>query len=237
MQLSVPFMIQTLKSAAGAIPVTLYLTFIPFLIGSPIAFFLALAQLRKVRFWGKFSKLYVSFVRGTPVVVLVLLLYNTMPGQLDTLFKALGSSINVYRDVPPIAYAYFIFTITAISALIEIFRAALASVDKGQLEAAYAMGLSTSQAYIRIIIPQAAAAAMPNLCNLIVALVKNTSLAFMMTVKDITQTAKLEAALNYKYAEAYIVILVIYIIICLILETVFKQLEKYLGRHKRPQTI
>lgn len=237
MHLSVPFMIQTLKSAAGAIPVTLYLTFVPFLIGSLIAFFLALAQLRKIRFWGRFSKLYVSFVRGTPVVVLVLLLYNTLPGQLDALFKALGSNINVYRDIPPIAYAYFIFTITAVSALIEIFRAALSAVDKGQLEAAYSVGLSTFQAYVRIIIPQAAVAAMPNLCNLVVALVKNTSLAFMMTVKDITQTAKLEAALNYKFAEAYIVILLIYIVICLILETIFKQLEKYLGRHRKPQTV
>ena len=229
-------MIETLQNAVGAIPVTLLLTFVPFLIGSPIAFFLALAQLRKVRFWSKFSKLYVSFVRGTPVVVLVLLLYNTLPGQLAALFKALGSSFNVYKAIPPITYAYFIFTITAISALIEIFRAALSSVDRGQLEAAYAMGLSTTQAYIRIIIPQAAVAAMPNLCNLLVMLIKNTSLAFMMTVKDITQTAKLGAALNYKYAEAYIVILVIYIVICLILETIFKQLEKYLGRHKRPQT-
>lgn len=236
MKLSVPFMIETLQNAVGAIPVTLLLTFVPFMIGSPIAFFLALAQLRQVRFWGRFSKLYVSFVRGTPVVVLVLLLYNTLPGQLAALFKALGSNFNVYKEIPPIAYAYFIFTITAISALIEIFRAALSSVDRGQLEAAYAMGLNTAQAYVRIIIPQAAAAAMPNLCNLLVMLVKNTSLAFMMTVKDITQTAKLGAAVNYKYAEAYIVILVIYIVICLILETIFKQLEKYLGRHKRPQT-
>lgn len=236
MKLSVPFMIETLQNAAGAIPVTLLLTFVPFLIGSPIAFFLALAQLRKVRFWGRFSKLYVSFVRGTPAVVLVLLLYNTLPGQLAAIFKALGSSINVYKAIPPIVYAYFIFTITAISALIEVFRAALSSVDKGQLEAAYSMGLNTAQAYIRIIIPQAAVSAMPNLCNLLVMLVKNTSLAFMMTVKDITQTAKLGAALNYKYAEAYIVILVIYIVICLILETIFKLLEKHLGRYKRPQT-
>lgn len=229
-------MIETLQNAAGAIPVTLLLTFVPFLIGSPIAFFLALAQLRKVRFWGRFSKLYVSFVRGTPAVVLVLLLYNTLPGQLAAIFKALGSSINVYKAIPPIVYAYFIFTITAISALIEVFRAALSSVDKGQLEAAHSMGLNTAQAYIRIIIPQAAVSAMPNLCNLLVMLVKNTSLAFMMTVKDITQTAKLGAALNYKYAEAYIVILVIYIVICLILETIFKLLEKHLGRYKRPQT-
>ena len=59
------------------------------------------------------------------------------------------------------------------------------------------------------------------------------SMAFMMTVKDVTETARLGAALNYRYAEAYIVILLIYLMICLILELVFKSLEKYLGRHKQ----
>lgn len=229
-------MFETFLNALGAIPVTLSLTFVPFLVGIPIAFFLAMAQLKKIRFWNGFSKVYVSFVRGTPIVVLVLLLYNTMPGQLATLFKLIGSDFNVYKGIPPILYAYVIFTITAVSALIEIFRAALAAVDKGQLEAAYSIGLNAPQAYIRIIIPQAAVAAMPNLCNLIVALVKNTSLAFMMTVKDVTETARLGAALNYRYAEAYIVILLIYLIICLILEFIFKRLEKYLGKHRKTQT-
>lgn len=236
MKLSLSFMLETFRNAAGAIPVTLCLAVVPFLVGTPLAFLLALAQLRRVPFWGKFSKLYVSFVRGTPVVVLVLLIYNTLPGELAALFKALGSDFNVYREIPPIAYAYLIFTITAVSSLIEIIRAALASVDKGQLEAAYSVGLNSPQAYVRIIIPQAAVAAVPNLCNLMITLVKNTSLAFMMTVKDVTQTAKLGAALNYKYAEAYIVILIIYILICMILEAIFKRLEMALGRHRMFQS-
>ncbi len=173
--------------------------------------------------------MYVSIIRGTPAVVLVLLLYNTLPGQLSAFFKAIGSDFNVYRQIPGIAYAYFIFTLTATAFLIEIFRSAIGSVDKGQLEAAYTIGLNPFQAYTRIILPQAITLAMPNLCNLLVVLVKNTSLAFMMTVKDLTQTAKLGAALNYRYAESYIVILIIYVIICLSIEGISKVIENKLA--------
>lgn len=226
MQLSLPFLLETFQNAFGAVPLTLSLAIVPFLIGSVFAFLLALAQMNQVFFWGRFAKVYVSVIRGTPTVVLVLLLYNTLPGQLDAFFKAIGSKFNVYRQIPGVAYAYFIFTLTAIALLIEIFRSAIGSVDRGQLEAAYTVGLNPFQAYTRIILPQAIALAMPNLCNLLVVLVKNTSLAFMMTVKDLTQTAKLGAALNYRYAESYIVILVIYIIICLTIENISKIIEK-----------
>ncbi len=225
------FMYETFLSTWKAVPTTLSLTFVPFLISIPVAFLLAMAQLKEVKFWSGFSKGYVSFVRGIPVVVLVLLFYNTLPGQLAAIFKFFGSDFNVYRQIPGIVYAFFIFSLTATAALIEIFRAALSAVDKGQLEAAYAIGLNAPQAYVRIIFPQAIALAWPNLCNLIIVLVKNTSLAFMMTVKDITQTAKLGAALNYCYAEAYTVILLIYIIICLVLEQLFRLIEHRLNRH------
>jgi len=230
MKLSVDFMIETFWNSLSAVPVTLKLTFIPLLLALPISFFLALAQVNKVKFWGKFSSLYVSFVRGTPTVVLILLIYNTLPGRLARFFKSIGSDFNVYRSIPSIAYAYFVFTVTATAALIEIIRSALGAVNKGQLEAAYSIGLSPFAAYRRIILPQALRAAVPNLTNLVVVMVKTTSLAFMMTVTDIMQTAKKGAALNYKYTESYIVILLMYIVICLILQGLFGLLEKRVGR-------
>ena len=77
MQLSVPFILETFQNAFRAVPLTLSLAIIPFLVGSIFAFLLALAQINKVFFWGRFSKAYVSVIRGTPTVVLVLLLYNS----------------------------------------------------------------------------------------------------------------------------------------------------------------
>lgn len=236
MKLSVSFMAETFFGALGAVPLTLSLALIPFLAGSVLAFPLALAQIKKIRFWGRFAAAYVALLRGMPTVVLVLLLYNTLPGQLAAFFKAIGSDFNVYRQIPGVAYAYFIFTLSAVAFLIEIFRSAISSVDRGQLEAAYSIGLSGFQAYVRIILPQALKGAMPNLCSLLVVLVKNTSLAFMMTVKDLTQTAKLGAALNYRYAEAYIVILFIYIIICLLIEGGSKWIERRLSYEHKERT-
>lgn len=238
MKLSASFLLETFVNALKAVPLTLSLALVPFLVGSVFAFLLALAQIKKVRFWGKFAAAYVALLRGMPTVVLVLLLYNTLPGQLAAFFKTIGSDFNVYRQIPGVAYAYFIFTLSAIAFLIEIFRSAISAVDKGQLEAAYSVGLNGFQAYTRIILPQALKGAVPNLCNLLVTLVKNTSLAFMMTVKDLTQTAKLGAALNYRYAESYIVILIIYIIICLLIEGGSKLIERRLAyEHKERDSI
>ena len=91
--------------------------------------------------------------------------------------------------------------------LAEILRSAILTVDKGQLEAAQAIGLTNRQAYIRIVFPQALRSALPNLCNLVINLVKGTSLVFVMTIKDITAIAKVEASYGYQYFESYLVIL------------------------------
>ena len=113
----------------------------------------------------------------------------------------------------------------ATASLSEIIRSAILTVDSGQLEAALAIGLSHFQAYWRIIFPQALKSALPNLCNLVINLVKGTSLVFVMTVKDITAIAKIEAAYGYQYFESYFAIFIIYIIICGMIQLLFSWLE------------
>ena len=112
--------------------------------------------------------------------------------------------------------------------LAEILRSAILTVDKGQLEAAQAIGLTNRQAYIRIVFPQALRAALPNLCNLVINLVKGTSLVFVMTIKDITAIAKVEASYGYQYFESYLVIFILYIVICGLIQWGFNLLEKRL---------
>jgi L-cystine transport system permease protein len=109
----------------------------------------------------------------------------------------------------------------------------LLTINKGQLEAGYTSGLTGFQTYKRIILPQAFVAALPNLCNATVGLIKNTSLAFMMTVKDITAVAKIEASYGYNYIESYLDIFVIYIIICSIVQYLFKLWERRVSVYKR----
>ncbi len=82
-------------------------------------------------------------------------------------------------------------------------------------------------------IPQAIVSALPNICNTTVNLLKSTSLAFMMTVKDITAVAKLNAAYGYNYIEAYLIIFFIYIVLCTVVQLLFKMLERYFSSYKR----
>ncbi len=129
----------------------------------------------------------------------------------------------------PIIYAFFVFSLSTAAGLSEVFRSALLTISRGQLEASFTSGLTYWQAFRRIIIPQALVAALPNLCTATVNLIKNTSLAFMMTVKDITAVAKIEASFGYNYIESYLDIFVIYIIICSVVQGLFKVWEKSLS--------
>lgn len=231
MDINLEFMKETFWVAVSGIPVTLKLTFIPLLLSAPIAFFLALSKINKTRILWRIVTVYVSFVRGTPIVLQILLIYSLLPSVLNLLIKELQLPWKVF-DINPIVYAYTVFTLNTVAILSETFRSALQTVSKGQLEAAQSAGLSNVAAYIRIIIPQALVAALPNICTITVNLLKSTSLAFLMTVKDVTAVAKMEASYGYNYIEAYIDIFFVYLIICMIVQVLFKGVEKYFSSFK-----
>ena len=233
MQLNTEFMRQTLIDVLAGVPVTLKLTFVTLLLSAPPAFWIALGKTEGGKTRGKISGVYVSVVRGTPVVVQILFLYSLLPTMLNYLIK------NVFRldfnifNIDAIWYAYIIFILNTTAVLSEVFRSALLAVDGGQLEAALSIGLSRRQAYVRIIIPQALVSALPNICNTTVSLLKNSSLAFMMTVKDITAIAKVKAAYGYNYIEAYLVILLMYVILCSVVQGIFRLLENAVSVRRR----
>lgn len=150
-----------------------------------------------------------------------------MPSLLNATLKI--SHINIF-DLNPIYYAYIIFSLMTTASLSEIIRSAILTVDKGQIEAALSIGLTPIQAYRRIVFPQALKVALPNLCNLVINLIKGTSLVFVMTIKDITAIAKVEAAYGYHYFEAYFVIFVIYLLLCGGVQFGFSWFDRYLKR-------
>lgn len=218
-------MIVTPKQLRNISIVTLIIFVLSLLIFLKISpsLFLALGRIYKVKGVTGFSVIYLAFIRSTPAILLILFFYSLFPSLINQLLKATG--FNIF-DINPIYYAYIIFGLMTTGSLSEIIRSAILTVDKGQLEAAQAIGLSTSQAYIRIVFPQAIRQALLNLCNLVINLVKGTSLVFVMTVKDITAIAKIEAAYGYHYFESYFVIFIIYIVICGLIQYGFKFLEK-----------
>ena len=228
----VGFLLRTFALLWTAVPTTLLITVVSLIFGALFGFLLALARIYNVKVLKQIGAVYVSFMRGTPVVLQILVVYSVFPSFLNSVVKQSGSTFNVF-DINPILYAFIVFSLNTTATLSEVFRSALLTINKGQLEAGYTSGLTSFQTYKRIILPQAFVAALPNLCNATVGLIKNTSLAFMMTVKDITAVAKIEASFGYNYIEAYLDIFVIYIIICSVVQYLFKLWERRVSVYKR----
>ena len=223
--MDINYMLKTFLAALQGVPVTLLIMLVALLLSFFPALFLALGQIYKVKGLPTFSLIYLAFIRATPPILLILFFYSLFPSLLNHFFKSIGSSIDVFQ-FNPLYYAFIIYSLMTTGSLSEIMRSALLSVDAGQLEAAQSIGMTNFQAYRRIIFPQALRLALPNLCNLLINLVKGTSLVFVMTIKDITAIARVEASYGYQYFESYLVIFILYILICGLIQWLFKLLEK-----------
>lgn len=222
------FALKTFWLSMRAVPVTLGITIVSFLLAVVPSYGIALCRIRGRGFCSKFCSLYVSFMRGTPIVLQILAVYSFLPSVLNVFCHRFFPSVNIF-DLNPIVYAFIVFALNTSASLSEVFRSAILTVEKGQYEAALCAGLSSFSAFKDIIIPQALVSAVPNLCSLLVGLIKNTSLAFMMTVKDVTAVAKIQASYGFNYVEAYFDIFVIYIIICSVVQFCLKKIERQLA--------
>lgn len=229
MELDYGFMIETFYKIWDGIGVTLGLTALSLIIALPISFYMAVIRLRGHKLGTGITRFYISFVRGTPLVLQILLMYSLLPSFLNFALKSMGSSFNIFESVNPFWYAVIVFSLNTIALLAEVFRSALMSIDKGQMEAGVSVGLTEWQTYRQIIIPQAMVVALPAVSNITVNLIKGTSLAFLMTVKDVLAIGKIAASYGYNYIEAYLDVFVVYIIVCTIVQLVYRIAEKRIG--------
>ncbi|WP_186670752.1 amino acid ABC transporter permease [Sporosarcina sp. BP05] len=229
--LNYKFLVDTFFIALSGVPITLFITVVALLFALPLGFLLALTRINRIPVLHRFAQVYVSFVRGTPIIIQIFIVYSSVPLLLSSLFTKFNIGMNVY-DVNPIWYAFIVFSFNTTAVLIEVFRSALSTVNRGQLEAAQSVGLTDVQAYRRIIIPQALVVAMPNICTATVNLIKATSLGYAMSLQEITLKAKVAANVGYNYVEAYIDIFLVYLLLCSAVEYAFKLYEKRLSKYK-----
>ena len=226
------YIAKTFLETLKGVPTTLIIMIVAMVLSFVPALFLALGQIYKVKGVRTFSLVYLAFIRATPPILLILFFYSLFPSLLNQFLKSIGSDVDIFK-LNPIYYAFIIYSLMTTGSLSEILRSAILTVDKGQLEAAQAIGLSNRQAYVRIVFPQALRSALPNLANLVINIVKGTSLVFVMTIKDITAIARVEASYGYQYFESYFVIFLQYILICGLIQWGFSILEKrYIRREK-----
>jgi len=230
------YIAKTFLETLKGVPTTLIIMIVAMVLSFGPALFLALGQIYKVKGIRTFSLVYLAFIRATPPILLILFFYSLFPSLLNQFLKSIGSDVDIFK-LNPIYYAFIIYSLMTTGSLSEILRSAILTVDKGQLEAAQAIGLTTSQAYVRIVFPQALRSALPNLANLVINIVKGTSLVFVMTIKDITAIARVEASYGYQYFESYFVIFLQYILICGLIQWGFSILEKRYIRREKGQVV
>jgi len=230
--LDINYMINSIPRIAAGIPVSISIAGIAFVFGVLIGFAVALIKIHKVPALRQIVTVYVSFMRGTPLLVQIFLAYYGIPLILRYMSGLYGWDINISK-IPAIVFMYVCFSLNVGAYLSESIRAALLSVGKGQVEAAHSIGMTSWQTLRRIIIPQAAIVAVPNLGNTFIALLKDTSLAFAASVPEIIGQAKITAARTSNFFEAYIVAAIMYWIICIIFEQLLRYSEKQLRKHER----
>ncbi|MBP2632176.1 MAG: polar amino acid transporter, inner rane subunit [Firmicutes bacterium] len=226
------FMVQTFLELIQYVPLTLFLAVISMIFASILGLTSAIIQIRKIPVLNQIANLYVLLGRAVPTMVMLYIVYFGLPVLLMAFTDKTGIDTG-YQHVPPMAFAVVGLTIHTGAYLSEVFRAALVSVDKGQMEAALSIGMTWWQGFQRIIARQAGVFAMPLLANQFLDLIKGTSLVFTITVVELLGAAKIASAEDYRYLERYLVVALMYWAISIIFEKLFLLAERKIGAFQK----
>ena len=207
---------RTLPFLGQAVLITLFLGISSFLIGSVIGLGIALARLSPFRVLRYLAVGYVSVVRGTPLLIQLLLIYFGLP-QLGLV-------------IDPIPAAIAALALNGSAYLSENFRAGVLSVHRGQREAAHSLGMNYQQSMRRVILPQAARIAVPPVGSRFIAIMKDTSLASVITVFELTRLANMVGSASFKYIEMFLIVAFVYWAINAVFSAGQEMLERRLAR-------
>ena len=170
-----------------------------------------------------------SFLRGTPNVVLLYLVYYSLP-LVVSYFLSLFDVAFDPASLNSAAVVIVTFSICYSVFQSEIIRGALHSLDKDQIEAAQSLGYSTTQTLRKVIVPQVMTEALPDTMNAFLIIIKALSLAFLVTVVDIFAQARLVGAQTFSYLEAFVAAALVYWVICGLLTYLINKLENRMRR-------
>ena len=206
----------------AAIDKTIPLAVISFFAGVAIALIVALIRIVEkpnlgMRLLQILCRIYVSTIRGTPMLVQIFIIFYGLP------------EVGIKLDPFPTAIIAFSINIGAYAS--ETIRAAILSIPKGQWEASYSIGMNYYQTFTRTIMPQALRVSVPPLANTFISNVKDTSLASLVLVTEMFRVAQNITAENYEFIMIYSEAALIYWCICLILSFAQDRLEERLSRH------
>ena len=208
--------VRALPLLEKAVVVTIGLGIGSFVLGSALGMLIALARISDARPLRWLAFAYVSVFRGTPLLIQILLIYFGLP--------------NYGITIDPIPAALLALTLFSAAYLSENFRSGINAVDRGQWEAAWAMGMGYWKTLWRVILPQGLRIAIPPVGSRLIALMKDTSLASTVTVVELTRVADQLGATTFRYMDMFIIVGTIYWVINQLLTLLQTWLEEKLSR-------
>lgn len=217
MSFNFALLLQSIPQLLKGMGFTIELALGSMVFGLALGFGLALMRLSKEKIVRRSARVYVSFIRGTPLLVQLFMIYYGLP------------TIGIRLD--PMTSGLIGFSLNMAAYTSEILRAAIAAIDIGQREAAFVMGMTRFQVMRRVILPQAARLALPPLGNSFVSLVKDTSLAATIQVPELFRQAQLITARTFEVFTMYISVALVYWGVSALLDLGQHRLEARANRH------
>jgi L-cystine transport system permease protein len=209
--------IDSLPSLLKATLMTIFLAGISILIALVIGFITAILRILNTKILAGIASVYVSIIRGTPLLVQIFVIYYGLP------------QIGIVLD--PIPSGILALSLNAGAYISESFRASILAVDRGQMEASMSMGMSYWQALRRIILPQSLRIAIPTLSNSFIVLIKDTSLVSVITVTELLQMSSLVIAKTFQPLTIYLTAAAIYWVVITSFTTLLDKFERKASKH------
>lgn len=209
------------------VPITLAISVFATLLGTVIGLVMALIKMSKVPVLSQITAVVVSYLRGTPILVQLLLNVNAAPIAILYINHQFGTNWNAVA-LSPFLVAGFTFALNEAAYSSESIRAALIAVDKKEIEAAHALGMTPWQTLRRVTIPVASVIAFPTLVNHFIGMLKQSSLAFVVSLVEVTAYAKIIGGRDYKFFEAFLATAIIYWALTVLIEQIARVVERKL---------
>lgn len=228
--IDIAYTLEAFRYLLDYVPVTLALAVGSMFLGSLLGLMVMFVRWRHVLVLGYLGTWYVVIGRALPTLIILYVVFFAFPVFL--LYMNDGQVSERFNAIPPFLFALAGLTLHSGAYLAEVFRTAVQSVDKGQMEAALACGMTWSQGFRRIILPQAAVLAVPLMGNQFLSLIKNTSIAFMITVLEMFGAANYLSSISERYIEIYLALAALYWLVSIFFETLFRKLEIRLAVYK-----
>ena len=216
MNLNVDLMINSLPLLIVGAGITIQITAISVGLGLIIGMFVGIARICNVKVLRALATVYIDFLRGTPLLVQIFLIYFALP-------------MVVGQRVDPFIAAITACGINSGAYIAEIFRAGIQAIDEGQMEAGRSLGMSWVQTMRYIIVPQAFKNVIPPLGNEFIALLKDSSLVSVIGFEELTRRGQLIIARTYGSLEIWITVALIYLVMTLTISRVVSYMEKRLA--------